>query len=94
MSKKPPKHSDVRQTKKSAAVRMKEDWGSSLTVPLMRIKPARHLIVTEGSKTEPHYFDEVGRRVNSNFRGRYISVDIVGLGMNTVSLFDPLLYHH
>lgn len=88
MSKKPLKHSEAKRAKKSAAARMKEGWGAQRAVPLMHIKPARHLIVTEGTKTEPFYFGEIGRRVNSNFHGRYVSVDVAGLGMNTVSLFE------
>lgn len=88
MSKKPPKRSEIKKAK-STAKRFKESWGSGRSaVPLVRIRPQRILIVTEGEKTEPLYFEGFRRRINENYGREYIKVEIWGAGVNTVSLFD------
>lgn len=88
MSKKPPKHSELKKAK-STARRFKESWGSGRsTVPLVRIRPQRILIVAEGEKTKPLYFEGFRRRINENYGREYVTVEICGAGVNTVSLFD------
>lgn len=88
MPKKPPKHSE-RNKKVSTATRLKNSWFESRDdAPKIRIKPERHLIVTEGTKTEPNYFGEMGDRINRIYRGDPIKVEIMGTGRNTTSLYD------
>lgn len=86
MSKKPLKHSD--QKKLSTASKMKKSWGQPSTRPTIWMRPEHYLIVTEGTGTEPAYFNEIKRRINSFFHNEYITVDIEGAGMNTLSLLD------
>ena len=88
MPKKPLKHSE-RNKKVSTATRLKNSWSESRDdAPKIRIKPERHLIVTEGTKTEPNYFGEMGNRINRIYRGDPIKVEIMGTGRNTTSLYD------
>lgn len=90
MSKKPPKHSELKKEKrKSSAARMASRWGRGRsTSPTIPIHPERILIVTEGEETERRYFDGFRERINSRFRGEYVTVKVIGLGDNTVSLFN------
>lgn len=89
MSKKPPKHSEAKRARESAASRMKRSWpgprDSTRKVPL---RPEHHLIVTEGAKTEPLYFEEIRRRVNDEHHGDWVTIDVRGAGMSTVSLLE------
>ena len=88
MSNKPPKHSELKK-KETAARRMRGSWGKPRTVaPSIRIRPERFLIVTEGTRTEPLYFEGFRRRINAAFRGEYVTLRVYGIGANTVSLFD------
>ncbi len=66
MSNKPPKKSDENKRWRKP----RRDRGS-------RISPEYHLIITEGSKTEPLYFEGLKKAVNQNYTGR---IEIVGLG--------------
>lgn len=88
MSNKPPKHSEVKK-KESAAKRMKASWGKSRSAaPSFRIRPERLLIVTEGTKTEPYYFEGFKNRINAGYHGEYVTLRVCGVGDNTVSLFE------
>lgn len=51
------------------------------------IAPEYHLIVSEGTKTEPKYFEKVKETIDARYRDR-IHLDISGKGDNTVSLFN------
>lgn len=51
------------------------------------IRPEYHLIVSEGTKTEPQYFMAIREIINKNYPGR-IHLDIHGEGDNTLSLFE------
>ena len=53
----------------------------------VRIQPEYHLIVTEGIKTEPQYFEALKNHINKNFKG-HISMKIYGTGNNTVNVFE------
>ena len=46
------------------------------------------MIVTEGARTEPLYFEAIRNRINYQFHGSWISIEILGAGMNTVSLME------
>ncbi len=88
MSRKPPKHSDMKKAKESSARRLASSWGNSrIETPYVPIRPERILIVTEGRKTEPLYFGGFRKRINDRFHGDFVSVEVVGLGDNTVSLY-------
>lgn len=52
----------------------------------IRINPEYHLIVTEGTDTEPKYFEAIKNEINKHYRDR-ISFVIEGAGDNTVNLF-------
>ena len=55
-------------------------------VCIKKLQPEYHLIVTEGTDTEPAYFDAIRSIINRNYKGR-IQLDIFGEGDNTISLF-------
>ena len=76
MSNTPPKKSDENKRWRKP----RRDRGS-------RISPEYHLIITEGSKTEPLYFEGLKKAVNQKYTGR---IEIVGLGegANTLSILD------
>ena len=80
MSLKPPKKSDLGKT-----------WMQARLERTVKILPEYHLIVTEGTKTEPPYFEAIQRAINKQYRGR-IQLDISGEGTNTVFLFDRAKY--
>lgn len=55
-----------------------------------RQAPANYLIVCEGTKTEPNYFNGLKRKINEKFGSKVDvlipSIDVKGTGMNTTSL--------
>ena len=72
-------------TKKSDA---NKNWMKSRkdTSKAVNINPEYHLIVSEGTDTEPNYFEAVKNEINSKYRN-HIKLQIEGLGDNTVNLF-------
>lgn len=76
MSLKPLKKSDL-----------EKDWMKTRRDKAIRIQPEYHLIVTEGTKTEPQYFQAVRDIINRQYRCK-IQLDIFGEGDNTLSLFE------
>lgn len=64
-----------------------KDWISKRRDRRIRIRPEYHLIVTEGEKTEPLYFQRFKEEINKKYRER-IHFSIIGAGENTVSLFE------
>ncbi len=76
MSLKPAKKSD-----------MGKDWMKKRQDRPRLIQPEYHLIVTEGTDTEPQYFARIKTIINEKYRGR-IQLDIFGEGDNTLSLFE------
>lgn len=75
MSLKPPKKSDLNKI-----------WMSGRRDKQIKIQPEYHLIVTEGTDTEPAYFQVIKDEINSQYHGR-IQLDILGAGDNTLNLF-------
>ncbi len=58
---------------------------------IKRQKSSKWLIVCEGKKTEPNYFKEAVDVINEEIDYKYkLKVEIVGMGMNTVSLVNSL----
>ena len=75
MSLKPPKKSDMNKT-----------WMQPRLDLSKKIQPEYHLIVTEGTDTEPAYFGAIRDIINRQYREK-IQLDISGAGDNTLSLF-------
>lgn len=76
MSLKPPKASDL-----------EKDWMKKRNGKSKRIFPEYHLIICEGTETEPNYFQELTNRINKQYKGR-ISFIIKGKGKGTLNLFE------
>ena len=76
MSNKPPKKSDSNKA-----------WRKPRCERPRMISPEYHLIVTEGTKTEPYYFEGLRNEINFKYPGRIsIKIEGVGQGANTLSL--------
>ena len=76
MSLKPPKKSDL-----------DKDWMKSRRDKARHIQPEYHLIVTEGTDTEPAYFGAIRDIINKTYPDR-IQLNIFGIGDNTLNLFQ------
>lgn len=76
MSLKPSKKSDLNK-----------GWMSKRIDRKKLINPEYHLIVTEGTKTEPNYFNGIKDRINRKYRER-IHLEIAGTGNNTIGLLN------
>lgn len=76
MSLKPPKKSDLDKA-----------WMKHRMDRVVKIQPEYHLIVTEGTDTEPAYFEAIKDVINAQYREK-IQLDISGEGDNTISLFE------
>lgn len=78
MSLKPDKKSDAGKS-----------WMKSRRDRRRTIAPEYHLIVTEGEKTEPLYFESLKAEINHNYPNRInIKICGVGQGYNTLTLLD------
>lgn len=76
MSLKPPKKSDLDKT-----------WMKARRDKPKKIQPEYHLIITEGTDTEPAYFGAMKGMINNMYPDK-IHLNIHGAGDNTVSLFQ------
>lgn len=76
VSLKPPKRSDRNKA-----------WMQPRRDKAKKLQPEYHLIVTEGTDTEPAYFGAIRDRINACYRGR-IQLEIFGEGDNTLSLLN------
>lgn len=64
-------------------------WMSDRRDRRITIAPEYHLIVTEGTKTEPQYFEGLKEDINRLYRGRIsIVIEGVGQGANTLTLLE------
>lgn len=75
MSLKPPKKSDLNKL-----------WMKPKPDREMKIQPEYHLIVSEGTDTEPAYFEAIRDIINSRYRKK-IQLEVAGEGDNTINLF-------
>ena len=66
---------------------MNKEWMRTRRDKPRKIQPEYHLIVTEGTNTEPAYFSAVRDTVNRRYRGK-VQLDIFGEGDNTLSLLE------
>lgn len=64
-----------------------KDWVKGRKSKRVRLQPEYHLIVTEGTDTEPRYFEAIKKSINEKFRD-HIQLVIEGVGDNTLSLFE------
>jgi len=78
MSLKPTKKSDLGK----AWLKGREERQQSIL-----IHPEYHLIVSEGNKTEPNYFEAIKEKINRDYKDR-IKVEIEGTGLDTVNLVN------
>lgn len=76
MSLKPPKKSDL-----------DKNWMKARRDIPKKIQPEYHLIITEGTDTEPTYFGAMKDIINSSYPDR-IQINVHGAGDNTLSLFQ------
>ena len=76
MSLKPPKKSDLDKS-----------WIPPRRDSHKKIQPEYHLIITEGTDTEPAYFGTMKEIINSTYSDR-IQLGVLGAGDNTLSLFQ------
>ena len=74
MSLKPPKKSDLGKS-----------WMKDCRDKARMIQPEYHLIASEGMETEPQYFGEIQKIINTKYRDR-IQLKVEGIGDNTVNL--------
>lgn len=81
MSLKPPKKSDLSKS-----------WMKPRRDKAKRLQPEYHLIVTEGTNTEPAYFGAIKEFINSRYQGK-IQLNIFGEGDNTLNLFEKARRH-
>lgn len=81
MSNKPLKKSDSTKT-----------WRKTRTAKTRARAPEYHLIVTEGTRTEPNYFEGLKQEINIKYPG-HISIKIEGMGQgaNTLLLLERAL---
>ena len=77
MSRKPPKKSD-----------MGKSWMKPRRDSRQMISPEYHLIVSEGTKTEPKYFEKIKETIDAKYRDR-IHLDISGNRICNLSVYDP-----
>ena len=67
----------------------KKKWMTDRYDRRIIIAPEYHLIVTEGTKTEPQYFKGLENDINQKYRGRItIKTEGVGQGANTLTLLE------
>ena len=64
-----------------------KDWMSPRRDLPKKMLPEYHLIVSEGTDTEPNYFGAIRDIINAQYRGR-IQLTVIGEGDNTRSLFE------
>lgn len=76
MSLKPPKKSDLTKS-----------WMKTRRDKPKKIQPEYHLIVSEGTNTEPAYFEAIRDIINGQYREK-VQLDIWGEGNNTIYLFE------
>lgn len=76
MSLKPPKKSDLNKS-----------WMKKKPDRAIKIHPEYHLIVTEGTNTEPAYFGVIKDIINKRYPEK-IHLDVSGEGDNTINLFE------
>ena len=79
MSLKPPKKSDLNKS----WMKPKPDRG-------LKLQPEYHLIVSEGTDTEPAYFETIRDIINGQYREK-IQLSVFGEGDNTISLFEKAM---
>ena len=78
MSKKPEKKSDINK-----------GWMKKRRDNSRMIAPEYHLIVTEGTKTEPNYFNKLKEEINRKYAHRIaIKIEGIGEGSNTLTLLE------
>lgn len=78
MSLKPPKKGDLKKV-----------WLSPRRDTPKKLQPEYHFITTEGTSTEPAYFQSIKDIIDNKYRGR-VQLDITGIGDNTLNLLKKV----
>ncbi len=81
MSLKPLKKSDLNKA-----------WMKPRRDKARKLQPEYHLIVTEGTDTEPAYFGAIQSIINRRYQGR-IQLDVLRKGDNTLNLLSEARKH-
>ena len=66
---------------------MNKSWMKPRRDKEKKLQPEYHLIVTEGTDTEPLYFGAIKKIIDRDFRGR-VQLEVFGEGQNTLSLLE------
>lgn len=69
---------------------LNKGWMKSRQESARKIRPERHLIISEGTATEPQYFGAIRDIINNRY-GERIQIEVHGAGKNTISLFNKAL---
>ena len=80
------------ESKTSEKTDMNKSWMKKRRDKQIKIQSEYHLIVTEGTKTEPEYFRAIRDIINSQYKDR-VQLDIYGEGENTLNLFERAQKH-
>lgn len=67
-----------------------EEWYSKKRNKRKLIAPERHLILCEGTKTEPNYFQEIKNRIDNKYRGR-ININIIPTKKGRLNLLNQAI---
>ncbi len=84
------KHSELKKKDKAYGMKKRKEG-------IRNIQPQYYLIVCEGKKTEPNYFEGLKRLINERYNNRIdvrdnsntlVSIDVKGEGTNTIYLLE------
>ncbi len=68
----------------------KQEYSRKSKLKSKKLAPANYLIVCEGKKTEPNYFNGLKKKINEKYGNKVDvlipNIDVKGIGMNTTSL--------
>lgn len=64
-----------------------KEWNQGRNRKKVLIQPEYQVIITEGTDTEPNYFNAIANIVNSKYPNK-INVTVEGMGDNTLSLLE------
>lgn len=63
------------------------EWYAKKRNKSILISPEKHLILCEGTKTEPNYFQEIKERINNKYRDK-INIDVCPSGKGRLDLLN------
>lgn len=66
---------------------LKEEWYTKKRNKHILIAPEKHLILCEGTKTEPNYFEEIKKRIDNNYNDK-ITINVIPSGKGRLALLE------